>query len=483
MPSDPAPDVPGHTPLKAPHILLINAAAFMHACKLKGSFQFSLQLCLPASSTSARAASASDVPDLSSVLLEYHEFTDVFSKAKASTLLPHHEHDLKINLEEGTTPPLGTIYSLSPVELKALQMFIDENLSTGFICPTSSLHAAPVLFIWKKDSSLHLCVDYHGLNKLTKKDRYPLPLISDLLDSPSHTKIYTKIDLWHAYHLVWIAPGDEWKTTFQTRYGSYEWLVIPFGLTNTLAAFQCFVNTIFTDMLDVSVVVYLNDILIYLGNKEKHKEHVKEVLRHLCKHGLYAKPEKCKFHSDSVEYLGYCLSPEGLTMSQDKIKTIVDWPEPCKVKDIQSFLGFANFYCRFIFNYSDIVVPLTCLTQKNAPWNFTDECCSAFNHLKDTFTSAPVLTHFVLGPPLMVENDASDYAIACILSITCDDGQIHPVAFHSRTLSTPDLIMTCTIKNYWQSSKHSVLGIITWKAWLSWLTLSQTTRTSSTSLL
>ncbi|KAG6329299.1 hypothetical protein ID866_9790 [Astraeus odoratus] len=396
MQSDPASDVPGCAPLKAPHISLINAAAFVHACKLEG-------------------------------------------KAKASTLPPHHKHDLKIDLEEGTTPPLRTIYSLSSIELKALCTFINKNLSMGFICPTSSLHATPVLFAQKKDGSLHLCVDYHGLNKLTKKDHYLLPLLSDLLDSPSHAKIYTKIDLWHAYHLIWIALGDEWKTTFWTCYGSYEWLVMPFGLTNTLAVFQHFVNTIFADMLDISLIMYLNDILIYLGNKEKHKEHVKEVLWCLCKHGLYAKPEKCKFHSDSVEYLGYHLSPESLTMSQDKIKTIVYWPEPCKVKDVQSFLDFANFYCWFIFNYSDIVVPLTCLTWKDMPWNFTDKCCSAFNHFKDTFTSTPVLTHFVLGPPLMVETDTSDYDITCILSITCDDGQIHPVMFHSWMWSTPEL--------------------------------------------
>ncbi|KAG6328072.1 hypothetical protein ID866_11016 [Astraeus odoratus] len=331
--------MPACTPLQAPPIAFINAAAYVHTCKFEGSLQFSLQLCPPSSS------SASDAPDLTSVLLEYHEFADIFSKAKASTLLPHCKHDLKIDLEEGTTPPLGTIYSLSPVELDALWKFIDENLSTGFIHPTSSSHAAPVLFVKKKDGLLCLCVDYHGLNKLTKKDRYPLPLISDLLDSPSHAKIYTKIDLWHTYHLVWIVPGDEWKTAFQTRYGSYEWLVMPFGLTNAPAAFQRFVNTIFTDMLDVCIVVYLDDILIYSGDKESHKQHVKEVLQHLRKHGLYAKLEKCEFHSDSVEYLGYHLSPEGLTMSQDKVKTIINWPEPCKVKDVQSFLGFANFYC------------------------------------------------------------------------------------------------------------------------------------------
>jgi len=223
------------------------------------------------------------------------------------------------------------------------------------------------------------------------------------------------------------------------RYGSYEWLVMPFGLTNAPAAFQRFVNTIFADMLDVCVVVYLDDILIYSEDMESHQQHVREVLRCLRLHGLFAKPEKCEFHSDSVEYLGYRLSPEGLTMSPDKIQTISNWPEPRKVKDIQSFLGFANFYCRFIFNYSDIVVPLTWLTRKDAPWNFSEDCRHSFNALKHAFTTAPILTHFILDTPIIVETDASDYAVASILSITCTDGEIRPVAYYSQTLTAPEL--------------------------------------------
>jgi len=302
----PAPSV--NTPVcTPPHISLINAAAFVRACKLEGSTKYQLQL-RPSDSAKARSSSASTLPDLDIVPPEYRDYADVFSKAKASELPPHCDYDLKIDLEEGTSPPLGTLYSLSPVELSALRTFIDENLNTGFICPTASSHAAPVLFVKKKDGSLRLCVDFRGLNKITKKDCYPLPLISDLLDSPSRAKIYSKIDLWHAYHLVRIAPGDEWKTTFCTCYGSYEWLVMPFGLTNAPAAFQRFVNTIFADMLDGCVVVYLDDILIYSEDMESHQQHVREVLHRLRLHGLFAKPEKCEFHSDSVEYLGYRLS-------------------------------------------------------------------------------------------------------------------------------------------------------------------------------
>ena len=214
---------------------------------------------------------------------------------------------------------------------------------------------------------------------------------------------------------------------------------MPFSLTNAPAAFQRFVNSVFADMLDVCVVVYLDNILIYSDNMEDHVKHVREVLRHLHQHKLFAKPEKCEFHSDSVEYLGYFLSPNSLTMSQDKVTAICNWPEPCKVKNIQSFLGFMNFYHRFIFNYSDIVVPLTRLTRKDAPWNFSKDCRRSFNRLKEAFTTAPILTHNQPGAPITVETDASDYAIAGILSITCSDGKIQPVAFYSHTLTAPKL--------------------------------------------
>jgi len=168
---------------------------------------------------------------------------------------------------------------------------------------------------------------------------------------------------------------------------------MPFGLTNAPVAFQCFINDVFSDLLDVCVVVYLDDILIYSNDIMQHWSHVKEVLKWLWKVGLYTKAEKYKFHSDSIEYLGYVLSPSGLTISDAKVKTIQEWPEPKKVKDIQSFLGFANFYRCFIFNYLDIVIPLTCLTRKNTPWNFNNDCRIAFNTLKQAFTSAPILTH------------------------------------------------------------------------------------------
>jgi len=170
----------------------------------------------------ANSTKLAEAFDLSNVSSKYHEFADVFSKTKAETLPPHHPYDLKINLEEGAQPLASPIYSLSASKQKALKRFIEENLNTGFIQPTSSPHSALLLFVKKKDGSLCLCVDFCSLNHISKKDCYSLPLISDLLDSPCKAWVYLKIDLCHAYHLVHITNGDEWKTAFRTRYGSFE---------------------------------------------------------------------------------------------------------------------------------------------------------------------------------------------------------------------------------------------------------------------
>jgi len=253
---------------KRPNITIIGAAAFLHVSKLLDSHNF--ELCLCSSDIQANSAKLAETPDFSNVPSEYYEFADIFSKNKAETLPPHRPYNLKINLEEGAQPLVGPIYSLSASEQEALKEFIEENLNMGFIQPTSSLHSAPVLFVKKKDGSLHLCVDFHGLNRIFKKNHYPLPLISDLLDLPHKAQIYSKIDLHHAYHLVHIINDDEWKTAFRTCYGSFEWSVMPFSLTNALVAFQQFMNNIFSDLLDVCVVIYLDDILIYLNNMSKH---------------------------------------------------------------------------------------------------------------------------------------------------------------------------------------------------------------------
>ena len=311
-----------------------------------------------------------------------------------------------------------------------------ENISMRTLPKTSSdilsrCCGAPILFVKKKDGSLRMCVDYHGLNKITIKNRYPLPLIFGLLDQLGRANVYTKIDLRGAYNLVHIKEGDEWKTAFRTRYGHFEYNVMPFGLTNAPAIFQHLMNDVFREFLDDFVICYLDDILIFSKNEEDHEKYVWLVLEKLRNAGLYAKLEKCVFHQSQVEFLGFIISGEGLFMDPKKIQTVFEWKRPTTVRDVQCFLGFANFYRIFIQDYSKIAARLTRLTCKDKlEWSM--EADQAFEILKMTFTSAPILIHSNFQKPFFLESDASDYALGAVLSQHGEDGRLHLVAFHSR---------------------------------------------------
>jgi hypothetical protein len=299
---------------------------------------------------------------------------------------------------------------------------------------------APILFAKKKDSSLRLCVDYRGLNKITRKNRYPLPLIGDLLDRLKEAKVFTKLDLRAGYNNIRIAEGHEWKTAFQTRYGSFEYMVVPFGMTNSPASFQHFMNDIFRDLADDFVVVYLDDILIFSKDPSKHEEHVRIVLDQLKKHNLHAKPEKCTFHTDTVEYLGYIVSPQGVFMDAAKTRAIKHWPPPRNLKELQRFLGFCNFYQRFIDHYSAISAPMNKLMRSGQRWGWEAEADKAFNKLKSAFEGAPMLVHFHPKRETIIETDCSDYALGGIISqYDPNSGELHPLAFTSRTLTPPEV--------------------------------------------
>ena len=370
---------------------------------------------------------------------KYQEFQDVFNKDKASRLPEHRPYDCPIDLQPGKDPPWGPIYSLSPVELKVLRDYIDENLATGFIRHSKSPAGAPIFFVKKKDGSLRLVVDYRGLNKITIRNRYALPLIPTLLERLSGAKYFTKLDLRGAYNLVRIRPGDEWKTAFRTRYGHFEYTVMPFGLTNAPAVFQHMANDIFRDFLDIFTIIYLDDILIFSKTQEEHDEHVRQVLRRLQEYGLYAKLEKCSFDLNQVEFLGYIVSSEGISMDPAKVQTILEWRTPQSVRDVQCFLGFANFYRKFIRNYSKKVLPLTQLTHKNQPFIWNSSAAEAFESLKHAFTSAPILIHANQDKPFILEADASDFALGSVLSQPNENGLLYPVAFHSRKFEAAEI--------------------------------------------
>lgn len=312
---------------------------------------------------------------------------------------------------------------------------------------------------------------------MTRKDRYPLPRIDELLDRLRSAYIFTKLDLRSGYNLVRMREGDEWKTAFRTRYGSYEFLVLHFGLTNAPATFQHFMNDTFRAFLDDFLEAYLDDLIVFTtatfgevapvgcdpSETPKHVEQVRKVLTKMREGGLYANPKKCVFHVKTVDFLGYVVSPEGLTMDPAKTKVIDEWPTPKTVKDIQSFLGFCNFYRRFIAGYSKTAKPLTYLTKKDVPFLWSEKADAAFQLLKSAFSSAPLLAHFQPEYQTVVETDASDYAVAAVLSQENPSSQLlHPVAFYSRSLSPAE-------RNYEIYNKELLAIHSSFKEWRSYL--------------
>jgi hypothetical protein len=256
---------------------------------------------------------------------EYHEYLDVFSQKAADALPPHRRFDHAIELKGEEQPPWGPIYALSEMELKVLREYLDDMLRTGKIRPSKSPAGAPILFVPKSHGrGLRLCVDYRGLNRVTILNRYPLPLMNELRDRVEGSQVFTKIDLKSGYNLVRIRAGDEWKTAFRTRYGHFEYLVMPFGLANAPATFQNMVHDIFKDLLDQGVVAYIDDILIYARTLEEHRRLVAEVLRRLREWNLAAAIDKCQFHVREVEFLGYIVSADGVAMAEDKIQAVLD---------------------------------------------------------------------------------------------------------------------------------------------------------------
>ena len=371
---------------------------------------------------------------------EYSDFADVFAEEEAAKLpsLGGRTHDIEI--EEGKTPPWGPIYNLAEKELQVLRQYIDDGLTKGWIRRSVSPAGAPVLFVPKKGGKLRLCVDYRGLNRVTRRNRAPIPLVNQILDQLGQAGIFTKLDLKDAYHRLRIREGDEWKTAFRCRYGHFKYLVIPFSLTNTPATFQKYINDILHDLVDHICIVYLDDILIYSRDVADHSQHVRQVLEKLREASLFANLKKCTFSTRTVSFLGFIITPQGVQMERERVEAVADWPPPTTVKEIQSFLGFAGFYRRFIKNYSKITVPLSDKTKgdNKSTFQLDSRELDAFKTLKAKFLEAPILMHFDPTLPIRVETDASDFAIGAVLSQKKQD-RWYPIAYLSKKLTGAEL--------------------------------------------
>ncbi|KAL0168516.1 hypothetical protein M9458_036738, partial [Cirrhinus mrigala] len=400
----------------------------------------------------------------STIPAEYHNLLEAFSTAKATELPPPREGDCAIELVAGAVPPWGRIFPVSQPETEAMERYIKEELAKGFIRPSTSPASAGFFFVKKKDGGLRPCIDYRALNEVTVKYRYPLPLVPPALEQLRSAHFYTKLDLRSAYNLIRIRKGDEWKTAFSTTSGHYEYRVMPFGLASSPSYFQAFVNDVFRDMLDRWVIVYIDDILIYSNTYADHVLHVRTVLQRLIQHKLYAKEEKCQFHQESVAFLGYIISPEAVAMDDTKVNAVRNWPLPKTLKELQRFLGFSNFYRRFIRNFSTVAALLTAMVKRgNTRLNWSSDALRAFQDLRQRFTTAPILRHPDPQQPFIVEADASSTGVGAVLSQRQGQpSKTYPCAFYSLKLSPAE-------KNYDVGNRELLAMKLALEEWRHWL--------------
>lgn len=369
-------------------------------------------------------------------LVELEELTEQFQDIfeEPSSLPPFRkDHNHKIMLKEGSNPVNQRPYRYAVQQKNEIDKMIKELLTAGTVQPSSSPYASPVVLVKKKDNTWRLCVDYRKLNEMTVKDRFPIPLIDDLMDELGGSCVYSKIDLRAGYHQVRMEESDVHKTTFRTHSGHYEYLVMPFGLTNAPATFQGLMNHVFAKCLRKFVLVFFDDILIYSSSMEEHLRHLKEVFELMRSNNLYAKRSKCAFATDRVEYLGHFIQASGVSTDPAKIKAVKEWPIPKNLKALRGFLGLAGYYRRFVRHFETIARPLTALTKKDAfQWN--EEAQEAFNKLKESLCNAPVLALPRFDKQFIVETDACGVGIGAVLM---QDG--HPLAYISRHLQGKQL--------------------------------------------
>ena len=313
---------------------------------------------------------------------------------------------------------------------KTLIEFLDKN----FIRINNSLAATPILFIKKPGGGLRFYINYRALNTLTRKDRYPLPLIKETLNSLSEAKWFTKLDIIAAFHKIRIAKGEEWKTAFRTRYGLFEWLVTPFGLTGAPATFQRYINWVLREYIDEFCSAYIDDILIFSnGSLADHREKVKKVLQRLRETGLQLDIGKCEFEVKTVKYLGFVIEAGvGISMEPEKVKAIIEWEAPRSIRGVRSFVGFANYYRRFIHGFSELVTPLTELTKKDTLFKWGPVAQQAFEKLKAMFVTAPILAQFDPEKETILEADSSGWSIGGVLSQYDEKGELHPCVYFSK---------------------------------------------------
>jgi len=367
---------------------------------------------------------------------KFHRWIKVFGKKQSERMLTRKLWDHAIDVKEGFMPRKRKVYPLSREEREEVREFVKEQLRKGYIWLSKSPQTAPVFFVGKKDGKKRMVQDYRYLNEWMIKNNYPLPLILDILENIGTKKLFTKMDLRWGYNNVRIKEGDKWKAAFTMLEGSFEPTVMFFRLTNSPAMFQAMMNELLRDLINTGkVAVFIDDVIVGMEMEEGHDELVAEVVKRLEENDLYVKLEKCKWKVREVEFLGVVIGPEGIKMEKEKVKGVLEWPTLKCVKDIQKFLGLANYYHWFIEGFVIVARPLHNLVKKDKKWEWMEREENVFKELKERFTKKPVLAAPDIDKKMRMEVDASDYAIGDVLSMECRDRLWRPVAFLSKSLN------------------------------------------------
>ena len=366
---------------------------------------------------------------------EYHKYLKVFWKEESERMLIRKPWDHAIELKDIFKPKKGRLIPLLHEEQEEVSAFIDDQLRKGYIQSSKSEQTSPMFLVPKKDGKKWTVQDYHYLNEHMVKNNYPLPLIVQLVDKLQGTKMFTKMDLRWSYNNICIEEGDEEKAAFIHHHGTFEPLVMFFGLCNSPSTFQTIMNEIFTHMEDV-VVVYVDNIIIFTKTDDlkKHDEIILEVLCCLEENDLYVKSEKCTFCTTEVNFLGMIVGKDGIKMDQEKVKAILDWPAPLNIKGVRSFLSLANFYQRFIQDYTQVVRPLNDLLKKDVVFEWKEAQQHVLDMLKEKFMTASILAYPDNDCQFCLECDASNYATGAVLSILKED-KCHLVTHHFHYMS------------------------------------------------